>query len=388
MGTDFCQSPPQPGTNRGILVIELTTNALCDLNCTYCFEGVKANKKRLEDIDLLMQRIDEVLASQWFRDNYSACEMSFWGGEPTLNTDYIIQIVNRYANDSRVHFQMYTNGFNLKNMTRIIDAVDYTRIAIQISYDGDLINDLFRITNAGTSSKDNVLKTMQYLADKGASVSLKSTLPTSAMKHLYKTWQNFERLYNKYKEYKNVHISFAPTIDYSINEGVVGKDDQVEVFREQILLIAKKEAEFVLSEGRHLMAWFNGSDRKTNCSAGLNFIAVDVDGKSYACHGALYAEGKEALQSSSIYDDDFINKVAQFNDSFASSVARVPDECKTCVATTCMVCPVSTYQLSQKETLHERWEDRGVNGLCKYYQTFGEIDRSLQKYIQAVKRRN
>lgn len=386
MSLDLCQSP-KPTVKRGALVIELTTNALCDLNCTYCFEGAKTDKRRLEDIDLLMKRIDEVLASSWFEENYTDCQITFWGGEPTLNTGYIIQIMDRYSKDDRINFHMYTNGFNIKNMTRIVNNVDYSKLSIQISYDGDWINDIFRLTNAGTSSKKQVLNTLQYLADKGINVSLKSTLPTTAMKNLVKTWLSFEKLYYHYKEYKNVHISFAPTIDYSMNRVDQDAGGNVDLFREQILLIAKKEIEFALTEDRHLMSWFNGSDRKSNCSAGLNFIAVDVDGQSYACHGALYADDKEALRSSTIYDDDFINKVSTFNDSFEQSLTRVPEVCKTCVATTCIVCPVQTFEVSKKETFEEKWEDRGVNGLCKYYQAFGEIDRSVQKYLQSKRRK-
>jgi radical SAM protein with 4Fe4S-binding SPASM domain len=115
-------------------------------------------------------------------------------------------------------------------------------------------------------------------------------------------------------------------------------------------------------------------------SARLSSV-IDVDGNSYACHGVLYSKNKDKLKSSSIFDNDFINNIKEFNDSFESSVKNVPEACKKCVATTCIVCPVNTFNISKKESTKEKWEDRAVNGLCEFYQAFGEIDRSIQKYL-------
>ena len=57
-----CENPLKEGS-RGKLTLELTTSALCDMNCTYCFEGVKSNPKKLEDLDLLIKRVNEIVDS-------------------------------------------------------------------------------------------------------------------------------------------------------------------------------------------------------------------------------------------------------------------------------------------------------------------------------------
>lgn len=380
-----CENPLKEGS-RGKLTLELTTSALCDMNCTYCFEGVKSNPKKLEDLDLLIKRVNEIVDSEWAQTNYDGVSISFWGGEPTLNYNYIRKLTDAFRTDGRVQFHMYSNGYNIENMKKVVEHVldIKDKFEIQISYDGRLINDAFRINHSGGSTADKVLQTFKYIADLGFSVNFKSTVPGSALNKLYDTWLNFYELHLEYKDYKNVMVRFAPTIDYSMIH--VDMQNDVDVFRNEILKIAKKEIEFFQENNRHLMSWFGGADTKVNCSAGLNMIAVDVDGSTYACHGSMYTDKKDELKSGSIFDNDFINNIIKFNDSFETSVHNIPEECKGCTATTCIICPVSTFTNSNKTDFFERWEDRGINGLCAYYKAFGEIDRSVQNYFKKNKK--
>lgn len=380
MGT--CENPINKN-NRGTLTFELTTTALCDLNCTYCFEGVKSNPKKLQDLDILIKRINEMLEFDWFKENYTDLSISFWGGEPTLNYNYIIKIIDAFKSDDRVKFHMYSNGYNIENMKKVLDNVDYSKFEIQISYDGRLINDIFRITHTKNSSADKVLETFKYIAEKGINVFFKSTIPNNSINYLFETWLNFEQLHNEYKDFKNVRISFAPTIDYTMIPSEEEKKEKVQVFREQILKIAKKELEFYKENNRFLMTWFGSKNDKTNCSAGFNMVSIDVDGKSYACHGALYSKDKQELNSSSIFEDNFINKIKEFNDNFEPAIHNVSEVCKGCVATMCMICPVSSFSASKETAFMNKWTDRQVNGLCEFYQTFGEIDRSVQNYLRS-----
>jgi radical SAM protein with 4Fe4S-binding SPASM domain len=368
---------------RGTFTLELTTSALCDLACTYCFEGEKVNKQRLEDLDLLIKRIYELLESDWMKKHYSGLNLSFWGGEPTLNPNYIIKIMDEFQHRDDVSFHMYSNGFNQKNMLRVVNTVDTSKLEIQISYDGHAINDAYRLTKNGKSTAKNVISTFEMLADRGITVCFKSTLPSTALGSLYEAWLDFERMFYTYNErYGNrIRVAFTPTIDYSMIPSEESKQELVVIFKKQVLNIAKKEIAFYKQHGRHLCTWFGGSDTKTNCSAGLNMAAIDVNGDSYACHGALYAPGRAEMKSSSIFDDTFIQSVATFADKFEKSVNTVSDVCRDCVATTCVICPVATSSVSKKDDFFLKWTDRQVNGLCEFYQTFGEIDRTVQHYL-------
>ncbi len=381
-----CQPDKPIDGTRGAFTLELTTSALCDLDCTYCFEGAKTNKARLEQLDLLIQRIYEILNFDWFKEKYNGMSISFWGGEPTLNPHYIIKIMNEFQHRDDVKFHMYSNGFNRKNMATIIENVDTSKFEIQISYDGKAINDRFRLTKNGKTTSEMVIENFEWLADQGVTVFFKSTVPSSAIHLLYDVWQDFAEKYDRYKEKygDKVRVSFAPTVDYTMTPSEDAKAEKVKVFRDQMLKIAKCEIEFFKKNGHHLCTWFAAGDSKSNCSAGLNMMSVDVDGKTYACHGALYSDGKEQMRSSSIFDENFLNSIKTFHDSFEKPVNTVSDVCKECVATMCMICPVSTYELSKEESFFDRWGDRQINGLCSFYQTFGEIDRTVQRYLSQI----
>lgn len=372
----------KPSLKRGQLTIELTTSALCDLDCTYCFEGAKTNANRLDDLDKLILRIRQLKELDWYKKNYDSMNISFWGGEPTLNVNYIIRIMHEFDADADVHFHIYSNGYNRKNWQKLLENINPSKLDVQISYDGRGINDMFRLTNNGKSTADMVLNNFEWLTTAGLkSLWFKSTLPGKAIPNLYRTWLEFEELHEKYKDTENVRVAFAPTLDYTMGPNS-HEDKKLGVFKEQMMMIAKKEIDFYKKYGRHLCSWFGTGDEKVTCSAGLNMVAVDVDGSTYACHGALYSPGKENMKSSTIFDESFIEDIQKFNNSFEKTVTEKNPICEQCVATMCMICPVASYEMSEETEFFSKWGDKQINGLCDFYQTFGRIDRTIQNYLR------
>ena len=360
--------------------LEITTTALCNLGCTYCFEGTKTNTQRLDDkVDVVKKRIYELLASEWFNAKYDLLNISFWGGEPTLNGDLILDIMKEFQAQEKISFHIYTNGYNRKRLDNIIDNVDLSKLNIQISYDGKDINDKFRLTHSGKPTSTQVVENIEYFARKGVRVSLKSTIPLKSMTGLYKTWLDFHQLHEKLDNIgKNITISYAPTIDYVEDIPKENLAELISSFRKEMIMIAKEEITFFEKHNRHLCSWFNGSDAKSHCTSGANMHAIDVDGNSYACHGSLYSPNKDLMKGGNIMDDDFINSIIKMSDAYTKPIGRVAEECKSCVATTCMICPVSSLDNSKKEDYFDRWTDRWVNNMCGFFKTFGEIDRSVQ----------
>lgn len=365
------------------LNIELTTSGICDMKCTYCFEGEKTDKKRFSNFDLLFKRIEEVKKSDFYKD-FGGISINFWGGEPTLNWKYIRVVTEKYADDPEVQFHLYSNGYNFKNMARTLEGFKDIKhkVFIQISFDGKT-NDIFRVaSNGGTS--ENVMKTFQYLADEGYNIHMKATMPIQTVSNIFENWNHYRELFYKYKNYENVFISYAPTIDYTQNAYNVGElEPKLDKFREQMMLVAKGEIQFMREHDRFLMSWFNTDikEEKTNCSAGVNFISVDTEGDSYACHGAFYSSIKDELKQSSLEDDNFVENVTKFNSNIKTVLNHTPDSCRGCESTYCAVCPVVLAENSKKETLTERWSDRPAHGLCPFYKAFGLIHRAMIKHL-------
>jgi uncharacterized protein len=363
--------------------LEITTTALCNMGCTYCFEGAKTNTQRLDDkVDVVKKRVYELLDSSFFKDNYDTLNLSFWGGEPTLNGNLIVDIMTEFQHLHNVSFHIYTNGYNRKRLDDVLDKVDVSKLAIQISHDGKEIGDKFRVTHSGKPTSDQVVENIEYFAKKGINVSLKSTIPLKSMKGLYNSWLDFKDLYDKLNSIgPNITVSYSPTIDYVEDIPKENLEELIQNFRSEMIKIAAEEIKFFKEHGKHLCTWFNGSDSKVHCTSGAHMHAIDVDGNSYACHGSLYSPNKELMKGGNIMDDGFINSVEAMSKKYQTPIKDVSDICKGCVATTCMICPVSSLDNSKKENYFDRWTDRWVNNMCGFFKAFGEIDRSVQAYL-------
>lgn len=363
--------------------LEITTTALCNMGCTYCFEGVKTNKQRLDDkVDVIKQRVYELLASDWYQTEFGSLNISFWGGEPTLNGNLIVDIMQEFQHRDDVEFHIYTNAYNRKRLDQVIDHVDISKLQIQVSYDGKEINDLFRLSMTGKSTSVEVVDNIEYLARKGVKVSLKSTIPLKTMDSLYRTWKDFEQLYERLNAIgPNVHVSYAPTIDYVEEIPRENLDQLIAAFRKDMIRIAKEEIRFYKTHQRHLCSWFAGSDSKSHCASGANMHAIDVDGQSYACHGSLYSPNKESMKGASILDDHWLDSLITMSKTYTNAIKVVPETCVNCEATTCMICPVSSLDNSKNTDFFDRWTDRWVNNMCGFFKAFGEIDRTVQAYL-------
>jgi radical SAM protein with 4Fe4S-binding SPASM domain len=205
------------------------------------------------------------------------------------------------------------------------------------------------------------------------------------MSGLYRVWKEFKHLHDQLNGInKNTRVRYSPTIDY-VNDIPDGDlQPLIDAFRSEMLLIAREEIAFVKEHGYHLMTWFAAGDSKQHCTAGEHMQVIDVDGQVYTCHGSLYSPNKEDMTSGSIEDDSFVENIAAATDKYHQHTRELSPICTGCVATTCMVCPVASYDKSTHETFEDRWTDRWVGNLCGFFKTFGEIDRTVQSHLQGV----
>jgi uncharacterized protein len=202
------------------------------------------------------------------------------------------------------------------------------------------------------------------------------------MTGLYAAWQDYKLLYETLNDIgDNISVSYAPTIDYVTDLPIDQLPSMVADFREEMMMIAAEELKFFKQYGHHLCSWFNGSDSKQHCTSGANMHAIDVDGKGYACHGSLYSPNKELMLGSDIEKDSFAEDVAKMSKAYLEPIEEMNSICTGCVATTCMICPVSSLDNSKNEEYFDRWKDRWVNNMCGFFKAFGEIDRTVQSYL-------
>jgi radical SAM protein with 4Fe4S-binding SPASM domain len=361
--------------------IDLNMTNQCNLRCSYCIEAGKYNSKNNQ---ALMPRfyawIDKFLESDFFKDNYTRLHLAPWGGEPTLESDSIAELISRYAGDPRVQFMLYSNGYsmpdNLKSV--ILEATQkhnenpsrYTNFSLQVSYDGQPIHDICRRTISGKPTSEQVLKTIRWAQENQIDHSVKSTITVNTLKHLHEAWKDIDAIS------KGEYLYF-PTVDYFnpiSPEQLAAFDTYLEDMKSGMKAIAVDTLK-AKREGRKVSGfqWFR--DIRDRCAAGILLYGLDTDGKFYSCHTALYSEAKLDHLIGTLDDDYSI-----FTDSASKHPRTRPVECQSCEAVFCISCNVNKYRISKKAGFGERWVDYTASEHnCRIYKEMGKVTRA---YLQ------
>jgi len=363
-----------------IYALEITTTEGCNFECSYCFEkGTSPNVFDSKNSDLLIKRINEILDNEWFKEKYEGLKIVFWGGEPTMNMDLCEKIIEEFEDNDKVCFFMYTNGSTMSYFIDILKRVhskpfidkDVTKFNVQVSYDGNPINDNCRVPRAKDCLSSIIVRNaIELLHKNNIKFGLKATLSWDSFKWLPIVWQDF---YNLYKEYGE-NIKYSVTVDYYDVQFKKYED----TVRKAILNIAHKEILFYRQYGAFLSNIF--SNNKAICATGRGMATIDTKGNITYCHGCLYS--KTDFNYTSIFDDDFIECIKKSHDQFERYDIE-PDECKDCIAGLCLRCNVRKHDASNKKEFLDRWFDyTSQEQLCEYYKLVGKIGAALRLLLR------
>ncbi len=357
----------------------------CSLRCSYCVESGHFEERSGAPLGpRLYQWIDRFLESDLLKSNYDGLAIAFWGGEPTLEWPAICALVERYLPDPRMSFILYTNGYHLpEEMQRLLIKVNETvrakngrmPLVFQISYDGQPIHDLCRRTVTGKPSATKVVETIRWAQEHAVPYEVKSTVTVEHLKHLYAAWKDVSDLtYGKAR--------YFPTVDY-FNPITPEQERDLDVHLSEMKVELRKIAAAILAakkDGRRVsdFKWFEPA--RHPCQAGQGTFGLDVDGKIYSCHSALYSKAKSDHYVGTLEDDFSI-----FTAAADKHCGLKPEVCRTCDAVFCLACNVGKYQLSKKETYLERWMDFGVSeSTCRIYREISKVTRAFVEMRDAV----
>lgn len=356
--------------------LEVTTTQKCDMACSYCFEGEELKNTKKQDVDV-KKAVYDLLGNDAFMKIYSGITIDFWGGEPTLNTKLIFDVLNEFKdfNKTPINFFFYTNGFNALTLTTIIKkfaeyGIDEDRFSFQISYDG-ISHDKERIDHKGNGTQLKVLSTIRFLSSTFPKInfSIKGTLPIHELENLIDHWDHYYELFQEMP-----WISWSPTLEYT-NKYVI-EQDLLNKLDKDFKELAKREIDFYQKNGKFLFGWF-GTGERAMCSAGMNIGNIDLDGNLSVCHGALYSDKKETFVYGKV---DNISEAVVAAHHKHKDLMILPEHCKGCTATVCYQCPIINVEVSGKEydkAFHDPKDD-----LCSIYKLFGLIDRTVQRYLK------
>ncbi len=151
----------------------------CNLSCSYCFAN-KTNylytENPLMDYNTAKNAVDFLVAN---RGNNKQLNITFFGGEPFLNFDLILKVLDYTKSieselDVKFSFNLTTNG-TLLNKERYELIKD--RINIMISLDGTKeIHDTNRKTKDGRPTWDTIMKNLNELKEHIPKFSVRVTI--------------------------------------------------------------------------------------------------------------------------------------------------------------------------------------------------------------------
>jgi radical SAM protein with 4Fe4S-binding SPASM domain len=362
-----------------VLSVYLNLNSGCNLNCSFCFEGnsttssARFNPRSLDFID-------NILKSNLFKEKFGILELRLSGGEPTLSSDAIVNLLSRYQREP-VIFTLKTNGYHIpEELKRALllrkdeRLHDRPKIETHISYNGRRAQDLNRLSH-GKSTTNQVRETIDWFINQEVPFFVITTLTIETLPMLFETYEELNEFSNAPSL---VEKSFFPTFDY------LEKMELSTELRNELILNLKKIAAKILRERKRgntplNFEWF-GANAINNCPAGSSYFTIDVDGSIYPCYLCAFDEEKNLHRIGSI--EDSFEYIAAAGQKYAK-LSKVENEtCNSCTVSFCIKCPAARFRVSTKKTYEEKWTDLAGSSIAC------EISRTVEPIARAFRRLN
>jgi NAD-dependent dihydropyrimidine dehydrogenase PreA subunit len=107
-----------------------------------------------------VEGIKKLLDDPWFTSTFKGINLTFWGGEPTINPQGMWPFVAAFAGRSNVHWHIYTNGTRPDVLEELVTRLEVQRalkrLSVQISYDGKPVHDKHRLMRTGEPTSEQV----------------------------------------------------------------------------------------------------------------------------------------------------------------------------------------------------------------------------------------
>lgn len=254
--------------------LQLLTTLTCNLKCTYCSLGVGEVVGSQGKVSYNLDALDSFIKKHLSKHEIY---VTFYGGEPTLNLEFIKEIMERYPT---FRFQLQTNGTLLDSLPEGVLA-NLSNILLSID-GGEKITDGFR----GKGVYRQVVKNSQEIRGRMA-----GTLTARV------TWSSEETSFEELDELAN-------TFDYLYFQFVAGDGtytpDAIAKKKAVITLLVDK---FFKSKALYPVIPIMGIVRnkvlptratelyhgKTQCRVSTHILNVMPDGKIFPCPDMMYA---------------------------------------------------------------------------------------------------
>lgn len=302
------------------LTIEIMTTEKCNLNCTYCYMDKVGGDLSAEHAKKFFDNLDRLL-ELYNCDKYN---VSFFGGEPTLNWPIIELVKDIIKDDKRcLHFNIITNG-TLLTPEKIKWWQDNGGF-FSISFDGIWQKNNRPLKN-GKDSFDYHMNRLAMFKSFGINYNKCMIKPENAATLL----DNF-----KFAIEQDLYL------DFSLVRDNIWKEEDIAVFDKALgettdYLISIQQNDFIPNTFVGIYKLYvldtivNNlyNKRSYGCFAGTNGVALSPDGKVYPC--ARFANNRRFPLIDLVTDKWYLDNVAFLKEDKCTNNYKF-ESCQDCV---------------------------------------------------------
>ena len=337
----------------------------CNLECKYCFveqhPHFMSYDVALKAVNFILENLEK--KNKKFNSN-ERCNLTYFGGEPTLMWDEIIVPLTKYIRENNypIDLNMTTNG-TLLNKERIEFLKEYN-VPILLSFDGAESTQNFNRPARCQDKKsfDMVIDNIPYILEAFPNTTFRGTIYAPTAKN---TFENY--LFAEYLGFQNIFLVPDERHQWTDEEKILLKNelDKIYSYMDYCFTIEKRKPIYfsLINESfthvlKHDLNSLLGENELkevsrpvTRCGLGTGMGSIGYDGSIFGCQEQT-SKGKDNIfylgnLEQGINKNLHIHLLSEYN-KMAKQVSENEEKCVNCdLKSFCysLTCPSSTYDI-------------------------------------------
>ena len=312
--------------NDRYLSLTILPNEMCNFRCEYCYESLKQREMQKKTLEAIVSYVKDNI------QKYNSLHVSWYGGEPLLSIDIIVQLSQKFIEICRKHKKLYfasitTNGYFLDldmfNKLKRCNVVSY-----QITLDGyrdihDKQRPLYNQKGTYDVILNNLVSIKNNIKSRAFSIILRSNCSKESLNSFNKYVCDLIKYFSNDNRFK---ILIRPVMDWGGDRVKKMKDELIDVSRlnEFYRIFMEYDKAGALSYFTALL-----EPKGAACYAGYkNHITINSAGEIFKCTCDLNND----MNSKIGFIDDNSKFVIDRNDSgcWMTDIKYKLPQCKGC----------------------------------------------------------
>ena len=270
---EMARDPVGPAILGNRVELQLLTTLRCNLKCSYCSLGVGDVLGSQRNVTYSLDALDAFIATHL---NGHEIYVTFYGGEPTLNPDLMIEVMQRHPG---FRFQLQTNGTLLDGLP---DWVLARLSNVLVSIDGgEQVTDGYR----GRGIYQRVLKNVGAVRERvGGTLTARVTWSDedTSFEELDQLRRYFDYVYFQFVARDGAYAPAAMAKKRAVMAQLVQRFFAAETLYPFIPIMGTVRNKVLPSRAREPYSGL------TQCRASTHMLNVMPDGKIYPCPDLMY----------------------------------------------------------------------------------------------------